>query len=251
MQLQIFKYENEESVLDDLTTVQIDDDVWFVASEVCKLLDIQNVPRAVSSLDDDEKQLYQIRIAGQIRKVNIVSESGLYALVFQSKKPSAKQFRKWVTKEVIPSIRKTGAFGINRLETPNFVVRFNDNWDRTEKGYFSVISELFIRLYGRFEKVGYTIPNKAFTGKEIRPDVSVGLRFSKFLKINHSEHSDKFKMYKHKFPDGNEVDARQYENILLPIFIKFVDEIWIPECANDYFKERDPIALDYMPKLLT
>ncbi|WP_180082042.1 BRO family protein, partial [Acinetobacter sp. YH12158] len=179
MQLQIFKYENDERILDDLTTIQIEGEVWFVASEVCKLLDIQNVPRAVSSLDDDEKQLYQIRIAGQLRKVNIVSESGLYALVFQSKKPSAKQFRKWVTKEVIPSIRKTGSFGINRLETPNFIVRFNDNWDRTDKGYFSVISELFIRLYGRFEKVGYTIPNKAFTGKEIRPDVSVGKRFSK------------------------------------------------------------------------
>lgn len=251
MQLQIFKYENEESALDDLTTVQIEDEVWFVASEVCKLLDIQNVPRAVSSLDEDEKQLYQIRIAGQLRKVNIVSESGLYALVFQSKKPSAKQFRKWVTKEVIPSIRKTGSFGINRLETPNFIIRFNDNWDSTDKGYFSVISELFIRLYGRFEKVGYTIPNKAFTGKEIRPDVSVGSRFSRFLKQNHPEYLNKFKMYKHKFPDGNVVEARQYENILLPIFIQFVDEIWIPECATAYFKDRDPVALDFMPKLLS
>lgn len=250
MQLQIFKYENDERVLDDLTTIQIEGEVWFIASEVCKLLAIQNVPRAVSSLDDDEKLLYQIRIAGQLRKVNIVSESGLYALVFQSKKPSAKQFRKWVTKEVIPSIRKTGSFGINRLETPNFIVRFNDNWDRTDKGYFSVISELFIRLYGRFEKVGYMIPNKAFTGKEIRPDVSVGRKFSIFLQKNHPELQDKFKMYPHKFPDGNEVDARQYENNLLPLFIKFVDEIWIPECATSYFKTRDPIALDYMPKLL-
>ena len=107
MQLQIFRYENDERVLDDLTTIQIEGEVWFIASEVCKLLAIQNVPRAVSSLDDDEKLLYQIRIAGQLRKVNIVSESGLYALVFQSKKPSAKQFRKWVTKEVIPSIRKS------------------------------------------------------------------------------------------------------------------------------------------------
>ncbi|WP_218946221.1 Bro-N domain-containing protein [Acinetobacter sp. YH16055] len=77
MQLQIFKYENDERILDDLTTIQIEGEVWFVASEVCKLLDIQNVPRAVSSLDDDEKQLYQIRIAGQLRKVNIVSESGV------------------------------------------------------------------------------------------------------------------------------------------------------------------------------
>lgn len=251
MQLQIFKYESEESNLNDLTTVQIEDEVWFIASEVCKLLDIQNVTQAVSSLDDDEKLPYVLHRSGQNRSVTLISESGLYALVFKSKKPSAKQFRKWVTKEVIPSIRKTGSFGINRLETPNFIIRFNDNWDRTDKGYFSIISELFIRLYGRFEKVGYQIPNKAFTGKEIRPDVSVGMRFSKYLKQRYPEHLDKFKMYNHKFPNGNEVEARQYENMLLPIFIQFVDEIWIPECASDYFKERDPVALDFMPKLLS
>lgn len=71
-----------------------------------------------------------IPISGQNRQVNLISESGLYALIFKSNKPSAKQFRKWVTKEVIPSIRKKGSYGINRLETPNFIVRFNDNWDR-------------------------------------------------------------------------------------------------------------------------
>ena len=251
MQLQIFKYESDGSVLDDLTTVQIEDEVWFVASEVCKLLDIQNVTQAVSSLDEDEKLPYVLHRSGQNRSVTLISESGLYALVFKSKKPTAKQFRKWITKEVIPSIRKTGSYGINRLETPNFIVRFNDNWDRTDKGYFSVISELFIRLYGRFEKVGYQIPNKAFTGKEIRPDISVGKKFSTFLKQKHPEHANKFKMYIHKFPDGNEFEARQYENILLPIFIQFVDDVWIPECASAYFKDRDPVALNYMPKLLT
>lgn len=250
MQLQIFKYETDEDVLDDLTTVEINEEIWFVGSEICKLLDIQNVTQALATLDEDEKLPYVLHRAGQNRQVNLISESGLYALIFKSKKPSAKQFRKWVTKEVIPSIRKKGSYGVNRLETPNFIIRFNDNWDRTDKGYFSVISELFIRLYGRFEKVGYIIPNKAFTGKEIRPDVSVGKRFSTFLKTNHPDIQDKFKKYNHKFPDGNEVEARQYENSLLPIFIKFVDEIWIPECASTYFRDRDPIALDYLPKLL-
>ena len=121
MQLQIFKYE-EENHLDNLTTVEIDGEVWFVASEVCKLLDIKNSSDAVSRLDDDEKLTSVLPIAGQNRSVNLVSESGLYALIFKSNKPSAKVFRKWVTKEVIPSIRKTGKYGINRLETPNFVV---------------------------------------------------------------------------------------------------------------------------------
>jgi prophage antirepressor-like protein len=251
MQLQIFKYsEEEDDNLDSLTTIEIDNEIWFVANEVCKLLNIRNASDAVSRLDDDEKQTSVIPISGQNRKVNLISESGLYALVFKSSKPSAKKFRKWVTKEVIPAIRKTGSFGINRLETPNFVVRFNDNWDRTDKGFFSVISELFVRLYGRFENIGYQIPNKAFSGKEIRPDVSVGLLFAKHLKDKHPEFANDFKMYNHKFQNGQEVEARQYKNDLLPIFIKFIDDNWIVNNAQKYFKERDPVALDYLPKLL-
>lgn len=250
MQLQIFKYQEDEEHLDNLTTIEIDGEVWFIANEVCNLLDIKNASDAVSRLDDDEKQTSVLPISGQNRKVNLISESGLYALIFKSSKPSAKRFRKWVTKEVIPAIRKTGSYGINRLETPNFVVRFNDNWDRTDKGYFSVISELFVRLYGKFENVGYQIPNKAFTGKEIRPDVSVGLLFAKYLRNNHSDFANDFKMYNHRFTNGMEVEARQYKNDLLPIFIKFIDDHWIPENAQNYFKERDPVALDYLPKLL-
>jgi len=250
MQLQIFKYQEDEDHLDNLTTVEIDGEVWFIASEVCNLLDIKNTSDAVSRLDDDEKLLSVLPIAGQNRNVSLISESGLYALVFKSNKPSAKKFRKWVTKEVIPAIRKTGSFGINRLETPNFVIRYNDNWDRTDKGHFSVISELFIRLYGRFERVGYQIPNKAFNGKEIRPDNSVGKLFSNYLKKTHPDKADDYKMYLHKFQSGMELEARQYKNELLPIFIDFVDSYWIPDNAEKYFKERDPLALDYLPKLL-
>ncbi len=249
MQLAIFKYEDENAV-NDFTTIEIDGEPWFMASDVCKLLDIQNASQAVSGLDEDEKLAYTLHISGQNRSVNFVNESGLYALIFRSNKASAKTFRKWITKEVIPAIRKTGGFGINRIETPNFVVRFNDNWDRTERGHFSVISELFIRIYGRFEQVGYQIPNKAFDGKEIRPDVSVGRLFSQYLKDNYPQITDTHKMYSHKFPNGMTVDARQYKNELLPIFIQFVDEVWMPQCAEKYLGDRDKLALDYLPKLL-
>ena len=251
MQLQIFKYAEDEENFDDLTTIEIEGEAWFMASEVCKLLDLKDTSDAVSKLDDDEKSIVDFNdgISGKPNKT-IISESGLYALVFNSKKPSAKKFRKWITKEVIPAIRKTGSFGINRLETPNFVVRFNDNWDRTEKGFFSVVSELFVRLYGKFENLGYKIPNKAFNGKEIRPDVSVGKLFASYLIDKHPELANDFKMYSHLFPNGMKIDARQYKNSVLPIFIKFVDEEWIPKNAQAYFKPRDPVALDYLPKLI-
>lgn len=143
MQLQVFKYE-EEDHLDNLTTVEIDGDVWFVANEVCNLLEIKNTSDAVSRLDDDENLLSVIPIAGQNRNVSLISESGLYALVFKSNKPSAKKFRKWVTKEVIPTIRKTGGFGINRLETPNFVkIYYFHRHKRRWKCLIAIFSALF------------------------------------------------------------------------------------------------------------
>ncbi len=250
MQLIIFKYEDDNHLHNDLTTVEIDNQIWFVASQVCNLLEIKNVSDAVSRLDDDEKLISAIPISGQQRSVLLINESGLYALVFKSKKESARKFRKWVTKEVIPAIRKSGSYGINRAEMPNFIIRYNENWHKLSNGYFSVITELFTRLYMRFEKEGYQIPNKAINGKEIRPDVSVGLCFAKYLRKHYPEHSDNFKLYPHKFPNGVEVEARQYPNELLPHFIKFVDDVWIPNNAEGYFKERDLKALDYLPKLL-
>jgi len=250
MQLAIFKYQEEDTnSINDFTTIEINGEPWFVAADVCSLLDIKNVSDAISTLDDDEKLVSVIPRAGQNRATNLINESGLYNLIFKSKKPSAKAFRKWVTKEVIPAIRKTGGY-VKQVETPNFIIRFNDNWDRTDRGYFSVISELFIRIYGRFEQVGYQIPNKAFDGKEIRPDVSVGKLFAQYLRDNHPQMSDSHKMYSHKFPNGMTVDARQYKNDLLPIFIKFVDEVWMPQCAAKYLGDRDREALQFLPKLL-
>lgn len=251
MQLSIFKYQEEDSnSLNDFTTIDIDGEAWFIAKQVCDLLGIANASDAVSTLDDDEKRMSVIPTPGGNQNVRLINESGLYNLIFKSKKPSAKTFRKWVTKEVIPSIRKTGTFGINRIETPNFIVRYNDNWDRINKGHFSVISELFIRLYGRFEHAGYQIPNKALDGKEIRPDNSVGMLFSKYLKTYHPKIADDYKMYSHKFPNGTTFDCRQYPNHVLEVFIKFIDEDWLPNHAARYFGERDKLALEYLPKLL-
>ncbi|MGN6437249.1 MAG: BRO-N domain-containing protein [Agriterribacter sp.] len=249
MQLQIFTYEHDR-VLDQLTTVEINGEVWFLANDVCKVLEIQNSRQAVMALDDDEKLVYTLHTSGQRRQVNLINESGLYALIFRSKKEEAKKFRKWVTKEVIPKIRKEGSYGINRVETPNFILRYMENYNRVEKGYFSVITELFVRLYARFEHVGYRIPNKAYNGKEIRPDVSVGICFAKYLRDNYPSVQKEFKKYVHRFPNGQEVEANLYPIDLISIFIKYVDDVWIPNNAEAYFHERDRKALEYLPKLL-
>lgn len=96
----------------NVRVVIINDDPWWVAKDVCTVLGISNVPDAVSSLDNDEKLVSPLPISGQYRDVNIINESGLYKLVFRSNKPEAKAFRKWVTSEVLPQIRKTGSYSV-------------------------------------------------------------------------------------------------------------------------------------------
>ncbi|GAA5141288.1 hypothetical protein GCM10023213_25160 [Prosthecobacter algae] len=90
---------------------------WFVAVDVCRALEIQNPSDAVKALDEDEKATLdnpEGRPGSPGAKVfNIISESGLYALIFKSRKPEAKVFRKWVTSEVLPAIRQTGSFVVD------------------------------------------------------------------------------------------------------------------------------------------
>lgn len=85
---------------------------WFVAKDVCNALTINNHNDAISRLDDDEKGVATIDTLGGKQSMSIINESGLYNLIFQSRKPEAKAFRKWVTSEVLPSIRRTGRYAL-------------------------------------------------------------------------------------------------------------------------------------------
>ena len=96
-------------------TVIKDGDPWFVAKDVCDILGIDNPSQAVGRLDDDENGITTIDTTAGHRELLTVNESGVYSLVFTSRKPEAKRFRKWVTSEVLPEIRRTG--GYRRPET--------------------------------------------------------------------------------------------------------------------------------------
>ena len=93
-----------------LSPVLINNEPHFVAVEVCQLLDLANPTDRLKSLDDDEKLTYVLDRSGQQRCVNLVNESGFYHLIFISRKPQAAAIRRWVTSEVLPSIRKTGRY---------------------------------------------------------------------------------------------------------------------------------------------
>ena len=84
---------------------------WFVANDVCQALGYTNPRKAVADhLDDDEKGVTSSDTLGGKQQLTIISESGLYALILRSRKPEARKFAKWVTSEVLPTIRKTGSY---------------------------------------------------------------------------------------------------------------------------------------------
>ena len=91
-------------------------DPWFVAKDACDCLEITNVSQACQTLDEDEKGIYKVYTLGGSQDMVLISESGLYTLIMRSNKPNAKVFRKWVTSEVLPSIRKTGGYGIRTVD---------------------------------------------------------------------------------------------------------------------------------------
>ena len=111
--LQVFKLMNYSDKKMRIITKH--NNPWFAATDVCAILGLTNASKTIQTLDEDEKSTITISYSGR-KKTNIsfISESGLYALIFKSRKSEAKLFRKWVTSEVLPSIRKTGQY---KLET--------------------------------------------------------------------------------------------------------------------------------------
>ncbi|HDV0599457.1 TPA: phage antirepressor KilAC domain-containing protein [Acinetobacter baumannii] len=103
------------------TIVKKDGEIWFVLSDVCNVLEIGNVSMAASRLDAEEITLSTIE--GSHRPTNLVNESGLYSLVLTSRKPEAKQFKKWVTSDVLPSIRKNGGYIVGQeVDSPELLM---------------------------------------------------------------------------------------------------------------------------------
>ena len=97
--------------------IMLDGEPWFVAKDVCDVLGLSNITEALRNLDDDELTSEILKSGNQGREMKLVSESGLYSLVLRSRKTEAKAFKRWVTHEVLPSIRKTGAYTVDADQT--------------------------------------------------------------------------------------------------------------------------------------
>ena len=115
---EIFDYRGQK-----VRTDSKDDAVWFVAADVCRVLDLGNTAMAVERLDADEKGISIIDTPGGNQQMVVVNEAGLYALILTSRKPQAKEFKRWVTHEVLPSIRKRGLYAVDEvLKNPDLLI---------------------------------------------------------------------------------------------------------------------------------
>lgn len=108
----------------DVRTIMIDGEPWFVSGDVSKALGYTRTPNMIKLVDDEDKQnisssVLEQQVYKQTYTIGIINESGLYAAIFGSKLESAKKFKKWVTSEVLPQLRKTGTYGSPKLpQTP-------------------------------------------------------------------------------------------------------------------------------------
>lgn len=127
-ELQIFK--NNE--FGEIRTVTKNNEPWFIATDVCSALDISNTSQALTRLDDDEKNTIILNEGIGNPNKSIVSEYGLYNLILASRKKEAKKFKRWITHEVIPTIRKHGAYMSSEviektLSDPDYLIRLATN----------------------------------------------------------------------------------------------------------------------------
>lgn len=146
--LQVF-YNESENV--SVRTKVIIGEPWFVGKDVCNLLGIANTKDSLSRLDDDERRGVGITDPiGRNQQVTCINESGLYHLIFISRKPEAKSIRRWVTGTVLPSIRRTGSYSLNgthqeqakRLPSPKNRPFFRE-WKENVKPYISRVELAF------------------------------------------------------------------------------------------------------------
>lgn len=105
-QMQVFQHHNFGLV----RIVDHNGEPWFLATDICQSLGLGNTTEALRNLDPDERASEKLMAGSRLQECNIISESGMYTLIMRSNKPDAKAFRRWVTKDVLPSIRKTGGY---------------------------------------------------------------------------------------------------------------------------------------------
>jgi prophage antirepressor-like protein len=137
-----------------IRVVIIDGNPWFVLNDVADALGFDRGRDAARMLDDDEKGAHIMRTPGGDQELTVINESGLYSLIIKSRKPEAKKFKKWVTAEVLPSIRKTGSYSTASLTSlSSHTVR------AVQIGNSKAVNQVQVAVGGKNAAIAYNIKN--------------------------------------------------------------------------------------------
>jgi prophage antirepressor-like protein len=204
-----------------LRTVVKDGEPWFVAADVCEVLEIKNSRDAVSRLDDEEKDGVGITDSiGRNQIITIVNESGLYSLIFTSRKEEAKKFKKWVTSDVLPSIRKTGQYKKPLTEKEQLIATMKLSLETSEE--IAVVKDEVkeVRLmvenqitldHGEQRRIQKAVGHKVYE-LEKNPEIR-----TKFFRELHRELKDRFGVSSYKDIKRKDMQAA----------IRYIDA-WVP-----------------------
>ncbi len=150
----------------EIRTVTVNENPLFCLTDVCKALEIQNATDVAKRLDDDE--VTRFNLGGKSGVTNFVNESGLYSVILRSDKPNAKKFRKWITAEVLPSIRKHGIYA-----TDNVIDNILNNPDFGIELLTKLKEERTARVEAERRNAILTHVNKTYTMTEIAKELNM------------------------------------------------------------------------------
>lgn len=167
-ELQIFNHQD----FGQIRVVEQDGEPWFVAADVCRALEVGNPSDAVARLDADDRTLVSIEGSSNGKPVNAVNEPGLYSLVLGSRKPEAKAFKRWITHEVLPSIRKTGGYHLVEV-LPAVKQRSltTDDYLKAATIVGSCRNERMPYVLGLLKQAGFSIPDVQRSREQLQTEL--------------------------------------------------------------------------------
>lgn len=240
--LAVFRFDGQ-----DVRFVGTPDKPEWVAQDVCNILGIQNASDAIKRLDDYQKGVASIYTLGGNQKMVTVTEAGLYALIFTSRKQIAKDFQRWVFEEVLPAIRKTGQYNSGSRKNIIWFDRYQLFKERSKipPGFFSIFGELSHTLISDFETAGHVMPENSGI------DISVGKRWSDHAKVHYPNIDSLRTLYKHHYPDNRGVrDSFIYKDCLLPDFREWLEFTYKISHLYTYLKKNDKQGLITLSEML-
>ncbi|MCY8409014.1 Bro-N domain-containing protein [Bacillus haynesii] len=243
----VFNYQDQQ-----VRTVVKDGEPWFVAKDVCDVLGITDARKSVNLLDEDERNSVPITDSlGRDQETFIINEPGLYSLILRSRKPEAKQFKRWITHEVIPTIRKTGSYQMEQPKTPlevlqgtiNQLVEHDKRMNQLEGQVNNISNIVSMNNVGWREKINVILKRiaKNWTGVEPYRSV-VNLSYERLeqragckldIRLNNrKERALSQGMSKTYVKKINKLDVIAEEKRLVEIYIQIVKEMAIQFKVN-------------------